>query len=71
MKAIEIITAERDYQLTWEKWHAERGNVETAALHRGTAAGLKRALAILTAVEAQQCATCQEVERVELQQATH
>ncbi len=52
MSAIEKIAAELDYQLEWAAWHSERGNVESAAIHRGTAAGLKRALAILTAAEA-------------------
>lgn len=49
--AIEKITAEIDDKLEWAAWHAERGNVETAAIYRHTAAGLKRALAIsLTSV---------------------
>ena len=51
MTAIEKITAEIAYQTEWSDWHKERGNVESAAIHRGTAAGLKRALAILTAAE--------------------
>ncbi len=53
MSAIEKITAEIAYQLEWAAWHSERGNVESAAIHRVTAAGLKRALAILTADEAE------------------
>lgn len=38
---------ERDYQLNWAEWHSERRNTESAAIHRATAAGLKRAISII------------------------
>jgi hypothetical protein len=53
VSAIEKITSELDYQLGWADWHKERGNVESAAIHRGTAAGLKRAMEILAAAESE------------------
>jgi hypothetical protein len=69
--AIEQITAEITYQTEWAAHHKKRGNAETAAVHRGTAAGLKRALAILTADEASPCATWHTEERVGAEPLTH
>ncbi|MEO5915609.1 MAG: hypothetical protein ABIS50_15350 [Luteolibacter sp.] len=43
------LEAERDHQLEWAAWHKARHNTESAATHRGTAAGLTRAINIVKA----------------------